>query len=197
MLLPATLDEADQAAYLATVDGILLPGGEDVDPRFQNEDPHPRLDLVNPLRDAFEIAMVKKAAAMARPVLGICRGIQVLAIALGGRIHQDLQGIQHIQHSQKAPRWAPSHKVELHQNSRVAAWLDMGSVYTNSFHHQAVRDLPDGFIISGWTSDGVVEAIEHEDACLVGVQWHPEEMSHCDASAERLFKKFVQELKKG
>ena len=197
ILLPPTKDENCFAKYLEIVDGILLPGGEDVDPRYQGEDPHQSLGIVNPLRDEYEILLVKKAAAQGIPVLGICRGIQVLAMALGGSIHQDLLGIQNIQHEQNAPRWAPSHKVELKKNSRLASWLAADNLYTNSFHHQAVRDVPEGFRISGWTSDGVVESIEHEELCLVGVQWHPEEMSHCEVLAARIFQEFVNDVKKG
>lgn len=181
--------------YLTMIDGLLLPGGEDVHPRFQGEDPSPALDLVNPFRDEYELMLAEKATRKyGLPVLGICRGCQVLAVGLGGKVHQDIAAVAGVQHSQKAPRWSTSHQVTLVAGSKLADALksNSGKVFTNSFHHQAVKDVPDGFIASGHTADGIIEAIETaSDNFCVGVQWHPEETYDGDEASRNLFAAFV------
>lgn len=181
--------------YLGLVDGLLLPGGEDVHPRFQGEDPSPALDLVNPFRDEFELTLARQAFNEFKlPILGICRGCQVLAIALGGKVHQDIAAVARVQHSQKAPRWSTSHQVALLNDSKLARALHAADnkVFTNSFHHQAVRDLPPGFVTAGQTGDGIIEAIEcYADRFVVGVQWHPEETFDGDPASRNLFAAFI------
>ncbi len=187
--------------YLNMVDGLVFPGGEDVHPKYQNEDPHVKLDLVNPFRDEFELAMAKAAYSNTYngkklPALAICRGIQVMAIALGGIIHQDISDICKIQHSQQAPRWETSHKVSIKKGTRLEKLLNSDSIFTNSFHHQAVKKLPDGFIVSAQTSDNIIEAIEaQEQRFFVGVQWHPEETFDTDTSSKNLFKELIAAAK--
>ncbi len=181
--------------YLGLVDGLLMPGGEDVHPRFQGEDPLPTLDLVNPFRDEYELLLVERARSeFSLPVLGICRGCQVMAIALGGKVHQDLAGVAGVQHSQKAPRWSTSHQVSVVEGSQLARAVKSpsGKIFTNSFHHQAVKEVPAGFVASGHTGDGVIEAIESREArFFVGVQWHPEETFDGDEYSRNLFSSFI------
>ena len=196
MLPPGDTDTCNR--YLSLIDGLLLPGGEDIDPRFQDEDPHPKLGLVNPMRDSYELEMAKLAYEKSIPILGICRGIQVLAIALGGKVHQDISNIQKIKHSQEAPRWATCHKVSLDKKSHIADWLKAETVFTNSFHHQAVNEVPQDFKVTGKTSDGIIEVIESlGESFALGVQWHPEETAHCDKASENLFKGFVNQVRSG
>ncbi|MDN5280298.1 MAG: putative glutamine amidotransferase [Clostridiales bacterium] len=184
--------------FLEMVDGVIIPGGEDVHPRYQGEDPHPELDLVNPFRDEFELAMVKAAFSKTYrgkklPLLGICRGIQVLAIALGGEVHQDISDVRRVQHSQKSPRWETSHKISIENNSKLSKILGQSEIFTNSFHHQAVRKVPDQFNVVASTSDGIVEAIEFaKDRFIMGVQWHPEETFDTDVHSQKLFKALVE-----
>jgi len=182
--------------YLGMIDGLLLPGGEDVHPRYQGEDPATALDLVNPFRDEFELTLARTAYEQHKtPVLGICRGCQVIAIALGGKVHQDLSGIARVQHAQKSPRWAVSHQVKLESASRLADICRQPShdLFTNSFHHQAVKDLPPGFICSAHAGDGVVEAIECEnERFYIGVQWHPEETFTGDLASRQLFTSLIE-----
>ncbi|MGM0599168.1 MAG: gamma-glutamyl-gamma-aminobutyrate hydrolase family protein [Candidatus Rifleibacteriota bacterium] len=187
--------------YLNMVDAVILAGGEDVDPRFQNEDPHPDIDLVNPFRDEFELALTRavfnrKFTGRKLPVLGICRGIQVMTIALGGKIHQDIKNIQKLQHSQRAPRWATTHKIKIESSTRLAEIMQNSEIFTNSFHHQSVKDVPDGFKVSAQSSDGIIEAMEFSgDHFMLGVQWHPEETSETDRFSAQLFKGFVAAAK--
>ena len=181
--------------YLGMIDGLLLPGGEDVHPRYQGEDPAVALDLVNPFRDEFELSLARSAYEHHKmPVLGICRGCQVIAIALGGKVHQDLGGIARVQHSQKAPRWAVSHQLKIENDSKLASVLQATTeVFTNSFHHQAIKEIPQGFSCSARAGDGVIEAIECDaDRFYIGVQWHPEETYSADQFSRNLFSGLIE-----
>ena len=194
LILPSQL-VCDIDVLLPRIDGFLLTGGEDVDPRYFSEDPHYKLGTVTPRRDAFEIRLVKKLLQAKKPVFGICRGMQVIAVAAGGNMYQDLyeQRIEtSIQHAQKAPASHPSHLIQLSVGSKLREIAGKEVIRVNSFHHQAVKDVPKSFIISAITNDGVIEGIESiMHPFLVGVQWHPEELQ--DAFSERLFKKFIIE----
>ena len=181
--------------YLSLVDGILLAGGEDVHPKFQNEDPIPALGAVNPFRDNFEIIVTKQAYTNSnKPILGICRGIQVLAIALGGKVHQDVTSVAQVQHSQNSPRWVQTHFINITANTRLSKIASNNKIMVNSFHHQAVKTIPTGFEATAKTSDGIIEAIESTDKkrfCL-GVQWHPEETVETDDFSKNIFKSFIK-----
>lgn len=180
--------------YINLVDGILFAGGEDIHPKFQDEDPIPALGGVNPLRDEFEINFAKLAYNhYKKPILGICRGIQVLAVALGGKVHQDIAPIASLQHSQNSPRWSASHFINIAPDSRLVKVAGSDRMMVNSFHHQAVKEVPSGFYVAAETSDEIIEAIESDDVerfCL-GVQWHPEETYYSDDFSKAIFKAFV------
>lgn len=183
------------AETLDGLDGLLLTGGPDLDPAHFGEPPHPRLGRVVPDRDAHELALCREALARGMPVLGICRGIQVLAVAAGGTLWQDVpsQVAGAIQHYQDAPRWHGSHRVEVQPNSLLAALIGTAPPPVNSFHHQAVRDVPPGFAVTARAPDGVVEAVEHPGLpfCL-GVQWHPEDMWQDVGAYLNLFRGLVE-----
>lgn len=192
ILLPPVSDNSDLLPLLEMLDGLMLAGGEDIDPRFQDEDPQRGLDSINPWRDEFEIELTKLAWKCRLPVLGICRGIQVMAVALGGKIYQDISNGPFIQHTQKAPRWATSHKVTLDKKSLLYKWIGQKEIFTNSFHHQAVKEFPDCIEVVARTSDGLIEAIQAKDnRIFTGVQWHPEELAETDEIAKKLFLGFV------
>ncbi|ADR37527.1 peptidase C26 [Oceanithermus profundus DSM 14977] len=160
---------------LARLDGLLLPGGADLDPRHFGEDPHPRLGPVDPARDELELFAARWAAEHGLPTLGVCRGAQVGAVALGGSLYQDLEsaGFTRIGHDQTAPAPALWHTVELEED-RWLAPLFGRRFRTNSYHHQAIRD-PGPFRVLARAADGVIEAADLPDhPFFLLVQWHPE-----------------------
>lgn len=188
------------------VDALLLGGGLDVDPRYFGEDPLPGLGRLEPDRDAWELALVRAALRRDIPVLALCRGVQLLNVAAGGTMYQDLSSQRPggLKHFQEAPPWYPTHSVTVDPGSRLAAALrgeQPGDAWdrpaggaappaaglmlgVNSFHHQAVRDVAGGFRAVAVAPDGVVEAVESVGhRWVVRVQWHPEALASVGAGA--------------
>lgn len=180
LCIPLGLDEESLRRIYETIDGLLLPGGDDVAPARYGHEPHPMLGMVDDDRDELEITLATWALRDDLPVLGICRGIQVLAVAGGGTLYQDLpseweSGLAH--DVREYGRDYLSHEVAIEPDSRLATVLGCVATQVNSFHHQAVRDVPPGFMVSCRSTDGVVEAIESANhRFAVGVQCHPEGM---------------------
>jgi putative glutamine amidotransferase len=180
------------------MDGLLLTGGEDIDPKWYGADPSPLLSPPSRERDLFELALFAVARQRQIPVLGICRGIQLINVGLGGTLFQDLPSERPgvLQHRPEGARDARSHRVRLTPGSRAADALGTMSLTVNSSHHQAIRDLAPGLCATGWTDDELIEAVESPpgEPWLLAVQWHPEEM-HGDARApeQRLFAALIQE----
>ena len=176
---------ADLAAAIEGLDGLLLTGGGDVDPAKYGEAPHATVQPAEPGRDDFEIGLVKLAREKKMPLLAICRGIQVLNVACGGTLVQDIpsQVPGAMSHSLDAPPHQPmefAHEIWIDKDSQLSRIMrerlsDTDACDVNSRHHQAIRQLAAGFIVSATAPDGVIEAIEDPGArfCL-GVQWHPE-----------------------
>lgn len=191
-------DPALVAETVTRLDGLLLTGGRDVDPRHYGEPPRQGLGEIDPAKDALELAAVAAARSRGLPILGICRGIQMLAVAFGGSLVQDLLAAVPgaIQHEQRLDKRKPSHQVEVAAGSRLAAIVGQpGALWVNSGHHQAVRRVPDGFRVSATAPDGVVEAMEATDprfGLVLGVQWHPESLWRHDEAALRLFRALVE-----
>lgn len=193
--LPALKNISLVPRHLAWVDGLLLSGGADVDPAFFNEEPWPWTGEITPERDWYEIELVSRALAGSMPILAICRGMQVLNIAAGGSIHQDIgRGIRKtLKHSQQAPRWYPTHRVDIEPGTKLAAVFQTESLRVNSFHHQAVKNPAPGFTVAARSSDGVIEAIEATgEGFALGVQFHPECMWERDIKFLELFKALVK-----
>lgn len=162
-------------ALLDGVEALLLSGGADIDPKHYRTPPHPKLGAVEAERDAFELALFAEARARGLPVLAICRGLQLVNIALGGTLWQDLPA-ERGPHLQSTKRTDRVHPVEVLGGTRLRDALGEGVVTVNSFHHQAIRDLAPGLVASARTPDGLIEGIEGEgEQWLLGVQWHPEE----------------------
>ncbi|WP_094603753.1 Putative glutamine amidotransferase [Sporomusa silvacetica DSM 10669] len=190
VLLPIIAEQAAIVEQIAAVDGLLLSGGGDIQPQIFGEEPMRGLGTVLPERDTHELELVKLALASGKPVLGICRGCQLLNVALGGSIDQHLTEAT-VQHDQQSPGDYAGHTVILEHDSRLAGiWGD--TVMTNSFHHQAIKAVAPGLWITARAKDGVIEAVEHETAPFaVGVQWHPELMIYKNPAMLALFTAFV------
>lgn len=182
LVLSPLIGTGHNAVLLEGLDGLVLSGGEDVHPRHYGHDPHPGLGDVDPVRDAFELSIYRDARERGLPVLAICRGIQLVNVALGGTLWQDIPserpGAFH--HAQATGRDDRSHAVDLVHGSRLARALAATRVHVNSFHHQSIRDLAPGLRVTGRAPDGEIEGVESEagDPWLLAVQWHPEEFHH-------------------
>ncbi|MGH7483271.1 MAG: gamma-glutamyl-gamma-aminobutyrate hydrolase family protein [Longimicrobiales bacterium] len=158
--------------------GLVLSGGEDVDPARYGEDPLPELGRVNPQRDAMEFEALEVALEMELPVLGICRGAQVLNVYRGGTLYQDLEAQRpdELQFSHRQEEWfGRTHSVSVERDTKLGQILGTTELMTNSFHHQAVKDVGTGLVVSARTENGLVEALEDPSrGWVIGVQWHPE-----------------------
>ena len=177
VIIPPYDNEKALVSLLDTMDGIILSGGADIDPDYLREN---ALDCVsvNPRRDAQELLLVHMATERHIPVLGICRGIQIITAALGGKLYQDI-ATQHpggcMEHSQKISRGLPSHNVKLEKDSILFGLFGKESLAVNSFHHQAVKEVPKGFRVTAVAPDGIIEGMESVSfRPILGVQWHPE-----------------------
>ena len=192
-------DEHAAQEMVRGIDGLLLSGGSGLDPKFYGEDALPELDVTLPERDEFEMALLGHALKRGIPVFGICRGLQVLNVAFGGTLYQDLPSQVNpalIAHRQKSPKWEWTHEVELDEGSAVRGIMSVPATRVNSYHHQAVKDLAEPFTVVGRSVDGIVEAIEYQDLSecwIVAVQWHAEAMRGGDVGPEHrnLFKAHV------
>lgn len=193
VLLP-TLEHAEATDYLARLDGLLLSGGYDVCPSLYGEEALNETVRVDEPRDRAELPLIRAAVESGLPLLAICRGIQSLNVALGGTLYQDIpaQIKTSLQHSQRAPRPTPTHRIAIRPDSRLAQIIGDTRMEVNSFHHQALKDVAEGLEVVAWAEDGVVEAVEAPQArFLLGVQFHPEEMVGEWEEARRLFRAFV------
>lgn len=193
LILPPLTSAAAISRCAALVDGLLLSGGPDLDPAYFNEEPR-GTGVISPVRDHFELALLAEVIRLGKPVLGICRGMQVLNVFAGGDLYQDIpsQYPEALKHMQQAPAWYGTHKVRLAPGSVLARLYGCTELRVNTFHHQAVRQVAPGFRVAAWAEDGLVEAIESAGpAFVVGVQWHPETMWEKDDRQARLFKAFV------
>lgn len=193
-ILPYTQDSTTLDEVISKMDGLLLSGGVDIDPTLFGEEPIPGLGEIMPERDALESALIIRSLKLDLPILAICRGIQMLNVAAGGNMYQDIynQKSNLLQHSQRAPRTHLSHFVQIKKDSLLHSITGTDNFKVNSFHHQAVKDPAPGFIISAISSDGVVEAIESQQhKYVVGVQWHPEFLTTIDEVSKKIFESFV------
>jgi putative glutamine amidotransferase len=198
--LPPQLSAASLQQLGAELHGLLLTGGGDVDPALFGQAPHATLYEVAPARDTLETSALNLALGRGVPVLAVCRGIQVLNVALGGTLYQDVvtePGTQ-IPHSQKEPRDQPTHKVKVTPGSRLAEILDTDELEVNSMHHQAIHRLGRGLTAVAWGPDQLVEGAEIDDPArfVLGVQWHPEELVGHSEPARRLFSALVAAARK-
>ena len=189
------LSDPEQAVQDALIcDGLLLPGGGDMDPKFYGQERIPACGEPNLLRDAAEPLLLRAFLAADKPVLGICRGSQVMKAVLGGDLYQDIKPFEQLPHN---GHWAKVHTVTVRRGTLLSRILGQDTVLVNSQHHQAVDRVAPGLTLAALSEDGIVEAIEKPDArfCL-GVQWHPEWLSDADPAMQGLFDAFVNACSK-
>ena len=198
ILLPIKNRREDYERLLDIVTGIVLTGGHDINPLLYGENISKYNRAIIPERDETEIMLFKTAFKRGIPILGICRGEQLINVAMGGSLYQDIyeQAEASIKHEQGdiLPRDYPVHRVSITINSRLFECYNRDSIMVNSLHHQAVKKLAPGLIATSYSEDGIIEAIEYEsrDRFLLGVQWHPEAMFRRDEDASKLFKYFIK-----
>ncbi|MCC6018640.1 MAG: gamma-glutamyl-gamma-aminobutyrate hydrolase family protein [Candidatus Verstraetearchaeota archaeon] len=201
IIIPETIN-IDPNEIIDRVDAIILSGGPDIDPYLYGEPPIPKMGSINPLRDKFEIELARKTVERGKPLLAICRGIQVLNVAFNGTLYQDIntqipKSIRHAWHTAtgtEAPPNYPTHTVKIKVGSKLHKIFNKEVLKVNSFHHQAVKDVGLGFEATAWADDGVIEAIEYKgDKFIIGVQWHPEHM--WDSEMIKIFQKLVEAAK--
>jgi putative glutamine amidotransferase len=201
IVVPPFAPCADRDAILDVVSGLVLTGGEDVEPARYGAEPHPQLSTVHAGRDATELSLLEGARERRLPTLAICRGIQVLNVGLGGTLIQDLPS-QHpsaIAHDGDGPRTERSHAISIVRDSRLARAVAREHIIVNSFHHQAVEIPAPGVIVTATADDGVIEGIETEPGnpwWALGIQWHPEDLTSDTEPWDRaLFAAFATQVR--
>lgn len=199
ILVPLLDDEPEalRAAYEAC-DGVLIPGGVDVDPKYFGEDPHPKLGRIDGARDRVEMQMTRWSVEDRKPLLGLCRGLQVINVTLGGSLYQDLedQYPEAIKHDYFPnfgyDRDHLAHEVSLSKGSRLRHLMELERIPVNSMHHQGIKTLAPSLAPSATAPDGLIEAVEStSDHFLVGVQWHPEVFEMTDPHTRHVFREFI------
>ncbi len=192
MIIPPVEDPNTLVNTLDRIDALILSGGGDINPLFGGDEPSPRLRGINQKRDLPELMITRLAYNRQIPILGICRGIQALAIAFGGKVAQDISIQANVKHSQEADRAEQTHSIKIAEDSILYKLYGEEKLYVNSFHHQAVKETGDKFRVVAKSSDGMIEAMEScEYKSIIGVQWHPE----CLEEGMPLFRWLVEEAK--
>lgn len=195
LILPVVEQKKVVQKQLEAVDVLLITGGSDVNPLLYGEEPSPKLEMVITERDQYELELIKLAVKMNIPIFGICRGLQILNIAFGGTLHQDIGSVAQVAHRQTFKRHEPSHQIKIKPSTLLHKILEKKEVSTNSYHHQAIKKLAPHFTISATATDGVIEAIERTDknkSPILAVQWHPEMMAIKNPMMLKLFEFFAK-----
>jgi putative glutamine amidotransferase len=195
VLLPLE-DKTSISHIIRRLDGIILTGGPDIDPVHFGEPPKPNLGRVCPKRDEFELILARECFELKKPILGICRGMQIINVAFGGSVFQDIQTEIRgaLKHLQEAPSWYGSHEIQITDlNSRLYGVMGVKKMKVNSYHHQSLKLVAPKFAVTAVSSDGIIEAIEavRKDVFCMGLQWHPEYMWEKDRFQFMIFKHFV------
>jgi putative glutamine amidotransferase len=195
ILIPNDLDEADLDALLSRLEGVLFTGGYDVDPACYRHPPHPKAEKIDHERDQVEIRLAQSTARSGKPFFGICRGIQVINVALGGSLYEhlpdQLAGNLHTENHDK-PRDYLAHSVIITPSTQLAKIMLQSEMEVNSLHHQGVRELAKGLQVAAIAPDGLVEAFELTGHPFgLAVQWHPEELQ-ASFPMRQLFSAFIQ-----
>lgn len=193
--LPTSEGEGCVEELMRFLDGLMLSGGGDLDPRIYGMEPQAVIRNPSPKRDEWEISLVNAAIEAGKPLLAICRGVQVLNVALGGTLHQEISSLNTgIGHEGEGC----SHFVDLAGPSRLRRIVGLDGLRVNSSHHQAIDQLGHDLVVVGRSRDGLIEAVEHRDRpFVIGVQWHPERSYEVDPASRSIFRAFIRECAKG
>ncbi len=197
LLLPILSDDQLWREAAQELDGFLFSGGADVNPRLYGEEIYPFCAEILPARDEMELELLKAVLPSEKPILGICRGIQLLNVGMGGTLYQDIyaQPAQTFsqQHYQKLPHHLPVHDVSIDRDSLLYQIVQTEKLPVNSLHHQSVKVCAPSLTVTARTASGVIEAVEKKDhPFFLGLQWHPERMWHADTNAKVVFDAFVR-----
>lgn len=194
VLIPIINKEEDILKIMDSLDGIILSGGFDVNPIYYGEEPSKHVGFTYTPRDLCELFIVKAAIEKDMPILGISRGQQVMTVAFGGKLYQDISEnpSAFINHFQRASINDIGHYVDIKPGTRLNKIVDNDRILVNSFHHQAAKLVPPNFIVSATSSDGIIEAIEHVSKPIMAVQWHPEIMIKNHPIMLRIFEEFIK-----
>lgn len=198
LIIPCTNDYESLDQLLAVCNGFLFPGGEDVDPSLYGEGPYKILGELKPYHDRFMLHVLEYADKNHKPALGICKGMQLMAVYGGGSLYQDIvsqRDVETYSHSQKGTRKYLIHSVTVKTDSCLYSAVKKEKLGVNSMHHQSVRTVGDNFVVTAYADDGIVEAIESRDSLLMGVQWHPEELFREHSEMADLFKHLINRSK--
>ncbi len=199
LIVPPLTSPDAAAAVLDSVAGLVLTGGGDIDPALYGEKRHEKVHSISAARDATEVALIKEAQERGTPVFAICRGIQILNVALGGTLVQDIpsQCETDIAHDDESARNSRTHEIAVEPDSLIAKAVGAEHLTVNSFHHQSVKRVADGMRVTARSPDGIIEGLESTDDSwwVMAVQWHPEEMTDSTEPWDRgLFKAFARKL---
>lgn len=197
LVLPLEIEKSDLQDLVNLLDGFLFTGGPDIHPFLFGEETHSDCSNVSTKRDSLELMLLPMVMEQKKPILAVCRGIQLVNIGLGGTIYQDIPSQYPkdfpIAHKQPFYYTIPSHTVTITPQTKLAEICRQPSIKVNSMHHQAVKDVAPGCIVSGVGPDGLIEAIEMpEYPFFIGVQWHPEYLCEQDQAAANLFSQFIK-----
>lgn len=198
LVLTPVEDEVNARGQVELLDGLLLTGGPDVDPHYYDEEAHVNLGSVEPERDKYEMQLSNWALDRGIPILGICRGMQLLNVVLGGNLYQDIESFvtEAIGHRQKAPLGYASHSVTIEEGSVLYSLIGL-KTRVNSIHHQAVKEPGEGLAITGRSVDGIAEAMEGRKGLpILAVQWHPESLGMKDEAARAIYQWLIAETQK-
>lgn len=196
-MIPPTNSKNDLTSLLCNLNGLLFPGGDDMDPKYFHEAPHPSLLLTDPEITKFHMDVCHLAISKNMPILGICAGHQLINVACGGSIYQDIpsQYENSIKHKKNLNEKEDAiHYIKIEKNTRLYNIFQTNKIKVNSTHHQALKNIAEGFIVTARSDDGIVEAIESTNhTFVISVQWHPEDLYKENTLFLNLFKKFIHE----
>lgn len=197
-IIPYFENKEDVLELIDNCDGLLFPGGEDVDTHLYGEEPHVSIGSMNRKLDEFWIYIEKAAEQRKLPILGICRGMQLINVSRGGSLYQDLSQLNpnHLLHGQRQERSYLIHKIKIDNDSLLCGILGTDEIQTNTLHHQCVKQAGKDLKITAYSIDEIPEAMESDDKRIVLVQWHPEELTETEPRMNKLFKELVKKSSK-